>query len=210
MFPEWPSHRRSRVKLHQITKGCQIKRNTTHFQGDNNNSTIGCYRGDPSVQYWDPFYPATSPVPDLDCESDPFSLWFVWLWEEQQCCEPDGFGKRQGASHHPPWDGDPLRRIHWGPADSVSWHRPSVTTPHLAMVMRWCHVGCYTPQGAAFTSNAGQTTESGPPGDLGFIPFQSKPLSKGFTLQWDITDSTTCGTMVVCENDGLRCSYALK
>lgn len=50
------------------------------------------------------------------------------LWEEQQYWEPDGSGKRQGASHRPPWKGDPLRRISGGPADSVSWHRPSVTT----------------------------------------------------------------------------------
>lgn len=38
----------------------------------------------------------------------------------------------------------------------------------------------------------------GPPGDLGFSPFQLKPLSKGLALRWDITGST--GTMVICEN----------
>lgn len=55
-------------------------------------------------------------------------LFHCGLWEEQQYWEPDGSGKRQGASHWPPWKGDPLRGISGGPADSVSWHRPSVTT----------------------------------------------------------------------------------
>lgn len=71
----WSQHT---FPLYQIPK----KRNIVLVQGHNNNSMIGCYGGDHNVQRSDPFYPATSLIPDLDCEIDPFSLWFVGLWEE--------------------------------------------------------------------------------------------------------------------------------
>lgn len=67
----------------------------------------------------------------------------------------------------------------------------------------------YSPWGAVFTFNAVQTTKSGPPGDLGFIPFEFKPLSNSLVLQWDITGSTAWGARVVYENGWLKCSCAL-
>lgn len=98
-----------------------------------------------------------------------YSLWSVWLWEEQQYWEPDGSGKRQGASHWPPRKGDLLRRIYWGPADSVSWHRSSVTNPWLALVLGWCHIGCLqtqpflcSPQTVVCTFETGQAAKSEP------------------------------------------------
>lgn len=50
--------------------------------------------------------------------------------------------KDRGHPSGLPEKGDPFRRIYWRPADSVSWHRPSVTTPVLVLVVGWCHVGC--------------------------------------------------------------------
>lgn len=46
-----------------------------------------------------------------------------------------------------------------------------------------------SPRGAVFTFDAGQTTKSGPLGDLGFTPFEFRTLSKGLALQGDITGS---------------------
>lgn len=46
-----------------------------------------------------------------------------------------------------------------------------------------------SPWGAVFTFDAGQTTRSGPLGDLGFTVFDFKLFSKGLALQVDITGS---------------------
>lgn len=48
----WSDHT---FPLYQITKGRHINHNRVHFQGHNNNSTMGCRRGDHSVQHSDPF-----------------------------------------------------------------------------------------------------------------------------------------------------------
>lgn len=108
-----------------------------------------------------------------------------------------------------------LRRIYWGPADFVSWHRPSVTTPRLALVVGWCHVGCCRPNpfcvhlGELYSpSMQDRQLNQGLLATWVSIPFQSKPLSKGLTLQWDITGSTAWGTMAACENVWLQCSRA--
>lgn len=126
-----------------------------------------------------------SPVPDLDYESDHFSLWFVWLWEEQQYWEPDGSGKRQGASHRPPWERgsiteDLLRAGRFCFMALAECDHPSVGVGRGLVPHRLLQTQPFlcSPWGAVFTFNAGQTTKSGPHGDLGFNPFEFKPLSK--------------------------------
>lgn len=57
----------------------------------NNKNTIVRYTGDCTYLHSEPV------DPNLHCESDPFSLWSMRLWEQQQYWEPDGSRKRQGG-----------------------------------------------------------------------------------------------------------------
>lgn len=101
------------VSIVSISKGL---RTSTECTLTINTITIAQWataEGTHNDQLADPFQPAKSLVPDLDCVSDPFSLRSVWLWEAQRLWEPDGPGKRHGASHWPPWEGGPLRWIYW-------------------------------------------------------------------------------------------------
>lgn len=83
-------------------KKSQIHRNRAQLREHNNKNTIGSCT-----------YLHSDPVdPNLHCESDPFSLWSIRLWEQQRYWEPDGSRERQGGSHRPPWEGDSLHGIY--------------------------------------------------------------------------------------------------
>ena len=111
--------------------------------------------------------------------------------------------------------GLPGKGVHYdgsidGLADSVSWHRPSVTSPQLVLVM-WCHRGWCRTHFLLFSLlvvecmfDLTQTTKSEPHGDSGFTSFQHEPFSKGLELQWDITGSRVWMIRDVIENGWLR------